>query len=210
MARPSARSRLLDCAERLFGEHGLGGVSLRAINAEAGLSPAALHYHFGNKQVLLEAVIDRRMSRLMQRRAELLEEVDRAGERPEVRAVVAAMLAPLVELIRERGDGGLRYVRLLARLHADGDLDHAWVTRTHPGGVARIGPLLRAALPHLSAPLLALRLKWAIDTLLSSLAGDPAAFSEGLDLYVAALLDFVAGGLTAPLTGDLPCPSLST
>jgi AcrR family transcriptional regulator len=40
MGRPSTREKLLDCAEELFAEHGLEGVSLRAINAQAGLSPA--------------------------------------------------------------------------------------------------------------------------------------------------------------------------
>lgn len=209
MARPSARERLLDCAEHLFGEHGLGAVSLRAINAEAGLSPAALHYHFGNKQALLEAVLERRMSRLMEHRAELIEELDRSESPPEVRQLLAAMLGPVVELLREQGEAGLRYVRLLARLHGDGDLDYAWVTRNHPGGVARIGPLLQAALPDLPAPVLMLRLKWSIDIMLSSLADGPAAFGEGLDPYVDVLFDFVSGALTAPVTGEIPCPSPS-
>ena len=57
MARPSARERLLDCAEHLFADHGLEGVSLRAINAEAGLSPAALHYHFGTQQAPQEVAL---------------------------------------------------------------------------------------------------------------------------------------------------------
>ena len=59
MGRPSTRDKLLDCAEDLFGRHGLEGVSLRTINAEAGLSPAALHYHFGSKQLLVEALLFR-------------------------------------------------------------------------------------------------------------------------------------------------------
>ena len=57
MPRPSTREKLLDCAEELFAEHGLEGVSLRTINAEAGLSPAALHYHFGTKDRLVEVLL---------------------------------------------------------------------------------------------------------------------------------------------------------
>ena len=68
MARPSTREKLLDTAEELFAEHGLAGVSLRTINAEAGLSPAALHYHFGTQQALVEALLERRMPSLMERR----------------------------------------------------------------------------------------------------------------------------------------------
>ena len=82
MARPSARERLLDCAERLFAEHGVGGVSLRGINAEAGLSPAALHYHFGSKEALVQALLERRMSSLMDRRAELFDHIERGPLTP--------------------------------------------------------------------------------------------------------------------------------
>ena len=49
MGRPSTRENLLDCAEELFGRHGLEWFSLRTINTKAGLSPAALHFHFGSK-----------------------------------------------------------------------------------------------------------------------------------------------------------------
>ena len=57
VARPVARSstpnHLLDVAERLLAERGLDGVSLRRINTEAGLNPAAIHYHFGSKSALI-------------------------------------------------------------------------------------------------------------------------------------------------------------
>ncbi|MDH4017258.1 MAG: TetR family transcriptional regulator [Actinomycetota bacterium] len=204
MARPSARERLLDCAELLFAERGLRGASLRAINAEAGLSPAALHYHFGTQQALVEALLERRMPALMARRAELLDALDAAaakGEPPTARAVLATLVRPMAELLRDHGEAGLRYLRLVSRLHAEGDLDHAWVIGRHPGGVERLGPLMRAALPELPEPLLMLRAKWAIDVLLFSLAQGPAAFGEGLDQYVSALLDFVTGAMAAPITG---------
>jgi len=204
MPRPSARERLLDCAERLFAEHGLGGVSLRAINAEAGLSPAALHYHFGTQDALVEALLERRMPALMSRRAELLDALDSAPTPPTARQVLATLLQPMAELLREHGEAGLRYVRLISRLHAEGDLDHAWVIGRHRGGVERLAPLMRAALPDLPEHLLLLRAKWAIDIILFSLAQGPTVFGEALDPYVEALLDFVTGAVAAPITGDMP------
>jgi AcrR family transcriptional regulator len=48
------RRRLVSSAEQLFSEHGVDGVSLRAINAAADVGPAAVHYHFGSKQGLVE------------------------------------------------------------------------------------------------------------------------------------------------------------
>ena len=54
-----ARERLLDTAERLLGEYGIEGVSLRQIAAEAGQgNNSVIQYHFGNKAGLIEALAD--------------------------------------------------------------------------------------------------------------------------------------------------------
>ena len=54
------RQKLLDTAERMFAEQGYGAVSLRQIIADAEVNLAAIHYHFGSKQELLDEVIMRR------------------------------------------------------------------------------------------------------------------------------------------------------
>jgi AcrR family transcriptional regulator len=53
------RELLLDAALRLFAEQGPEGVSIRAVNREAGLGPASVHYHFGTKEALLDAALHR-------------------------------------------------------------------------------------------------------------------------------------------------------
>ena len=53
------RRQIMDVAERLFAEHGLSGISLRSIVAEAGVNLAAIHYYFGGKEALFEAVFER-------------------------------------------------------------------------------------------------------------------------------------------------------
>jgi AcrR family transcriptional regulator len=45
-------TRLLDAAERLFGEHGYNGVGLRALAGAAHVNLAATTYHFGSKKAL--------------------------------------------------------------------------------------------------------------------------------------------------------------
>ena len=208
MGRPSAREHLLDTAERLFAGHGLEGVSLRAINAEAGLSPAALHYHFGSKQSLVEALLERRMPRVMARRGELLDSLEAARDTPTARDVLGALVRPVAELLGELGQSGHRYVQLLYRLHVDDDLDHQYVIQRYPGGVGRLEPLLESALPDLPASLRQLRFRFAIDSMLSSLAQGPEVFGEGLDAYVSALLDFVTGALEAPVTPPETAPAM--
>jgi AcrR family transcriptional regulator len=201
MGRPSAREKLLDCAERLFADHGLEGVSLRAINAEAGLSPAALHYHFGSQKALVEALLERQMPALMERRRRLLDALDDRPEPATAREILSALIQPQVELLVEGGEPGLRYMRLIHRLQSDNDLDPRFVIERWPGGVDRLVPLLRAANPSLPLPIIALRLRLAIDVMLSSLAHGPAASGGGLEAHVSAVLDFLTGAFEAPITG---------
>ncbi len=213
MARHSSREKLLDSAERLFAERGLEGASLRAVNAEAGLSPAALHYHFGSQQTLVEALLERRMPSLMERRRQLLDTLDTGESEVTARAVLDALIRPLAELLVEGGEAGLRYLRLIYRLQADGDLDPQFVIDRWPGGVDRLVPLLRRALPDLPRDVIQLRLGLAIDVMLRSLALGTSTISTpatpftaqgagSLDAHVTALLDFLTGALEAPATGD--------
>ena len=202
MGRPSAREKLLDCAERLFAEHGLAGVSLRAINADAGLSPAALHYHFGTQKVLVEALLERQMPALMERRRRLLDALDGRPEPATTRDILGALIRPQVELLAEGGDSALRYLRLIHRLQADGDLDSRFVIERWPGGVDRLVPLLREANPMLPLPVIQLRLGLAIDVMLRSLAHGPASVGTSLEAHVSALLDFLTGAFEAPISGE--------
>jgi AcrR family transcriptional regulator len=200
MGRPSTREKLLDCAEELFAEHGLEGVSLRAINAQAGLSPAALHYHFGTQQALVEALLDRHMPDLMGRRRGLLDALEARSEPPGARDVLDALLRPQAELLAERNEAGHRYLRLLYRLQADGDLYSLFRREKYAAGVDRLVPLLQVALPHLPLPVVELRLGLAIDVILRSLALHPAAAGASLEAHVRGLLDFLTGALEAPCT----------
>jgi len=66
-ARPGARDALLDAAGRLCGLEGAGQVSLRRIAAEAGVTPAMVHYYFGDKEGLYDAMLERTFGRLIER-----------------------------------------------------------------------------------------------------------------------------------------------
>jgi AcrR family transcriptional regulator len=202
MGRPSAREKLLDCAERLFAEHGLEGVSLRAINAEAGLSPAALHYHFGTQQALVEALLERHMPRLMERRRQLLDALEARPEPPAVRDVLGALVTPLADFLAEGGEPGLRYLRLIHRLQADGDLDPHFVVARWPGAVERLVPLLHRANPSLPLSVVQLRLDLAIDIMLRSLAHATPSVEGSLESHVSSLLDFLTGAMQAAVTGE--------
>jgi len=58
---PDLRSSLLDAALACFARDGIAATSLRAIAVEASVTPALLHYYFGDKAQLQQAVIEERL-----------------------------------------------------------------------------------------------------------------------------------------------------
>jgi AcrR family transcriptional regulator len=61
------RLRILDAARQVLLEHGAGGTSTRAVADEAGVPLSLVHYHFGGKQALLMAVLERENAELLER-----------------------------------------------------------------------------------------------------------------------------------------------
>jgi len=59
MAQPDTAVRILDTAEQLFAERGFAETSLRTITGRAGVNLAAVNYHFGSKDALIQAVFER-------------------------------------------------------------------------------------------------------------------------------------------------------
>jgi AcrR family transcriptional regulator len=84
---PDLRPRLLDAAIACYVRKGIAATSLRAIAAEAAVTPALLHYYFGDKAQLQQAVVE---ERLVPAFAELREPLLRAGD--DIAALVAAFV----------------------------------------------------------------------------------------------------------------------
>jgi AcrR family transcriptional regulator len=84
---PDLRERLLDAAIACFVREGIAATPLRAIATEAGVTPALLHYYFGDKAQLQEAVIAERVLPAFQA---LREPIMAAGD--DVAALVAAFV----------------------------------------------------------------------------------------------------------------------
>jgi AcrR family transcriptional regulator len=101
---PDTRLGMIEVAERLFAERGIGGVSLREIGVQAGQrNTAAARYHFGTKQGLIDAIFQHRMSPINLRRLDMLAAFDRDGSGHELRSLAEAYLYPLSEMLGEAG-----------------------------------------------------------------------------------------------------------
>src|SRR3546814_2860139 len=89
---PKGARALIVTAERLFGQHGLEGVSLRQIVVAAGTAnTSAVHHHFGSREGLIQPVHDMRVPALAKARQERLAEIARAS-RKDLEALLGALL----------------------------------------------------------------------------------------------------------------------
>jgi AcrR family transcriptional regulator len=200
VAKGAAREQLLKTAETLFAKHGVDAVSLRAINAEAGVSPGVLHYHFGSREVLLAELISRGMEDLYTNigvRLQLLKQ----RPQPTVQAVVEAFVLPLAELAINRGESGRRYLRFLARLSVDNSDILLEVSARYCKTYENIRSLLEIAVPTAYPDRLAFCLSCSYHIALQQLAllasFDNKTFSLSPKQKVRSLTAFLVAGLGA-------------
>lgn len=124
-SRGNQRERLLDVAITLFSRQGIAATPLSAIARRARVTPAMLHYYFGSRERLLDALVEERIVPLM---ATLQGDLDAAALAPRerifafVRDLFALLTAnpwlPTLWLREVLSDGGLLRERLLAHVGA--------------------------------------------------------------------------------------------
>jgi AcrR family transcriptional regulator len=177
------RSRLLEAAEQLFLEQDPAGVSVRMINAAAGLNPGAVHYHFGSKDGLVLALLEERLTAHLR----VFDRVDALAKASTVdlRAVVALAIEPMLQLAR-----GNPHERLWARLLVDvirRDPDSTFAREVFAPD--RWSALAARALPELPAQVVRRRWSYAVSLLL--------AVVEQPRIDRDQLVAFIVGGLSA-------------
>lgn len=104
LARQSPRELILLVAERLFGEHGMDGVSLRQVSAAAGFStPVSVQYHFGDRAGLIRAIFEHRLPAIEQRRGQLLRLARQQDVLLDAKALLHIMFEPFLHQKDDRG-----------------------------------------------------------------------------------------------------------
>lgn len=98
----STRARIRDAALAQFAEHGLRGASIRAIAADAGVSPGAVQTHFPTKDALRQACDAHVMAVLQARQAQITEDLEHRDREhsaladPSLFAAVSEELQPIL------------------------------------------------------------------------------------------------------------------
>lgn len=159
---------MIDAAERLIAERGLASVSAREVLVAAGQrNKAAITYHFGTWDGLVEAILATRMAEVARRREELLDVIDRESD-PSTRRLVEALIVPFAE--RCIGDPDSCWARFLYRCMSDPHVATI-VERSVEGRTFRVtNDRLIAHLAHLPDSLRRRRVQSAFATAVGSLA----------------------------------------
>ena len=117
------KDRILDVAERLFADSGYSATSLRDITREANANLASVNYHFGSKEALLAAILDRRFAVINQLRLDRLDQLEATSGPggPRLEEIVRAFLSPPFEMRSEWGESGRKFLRFVGRIHSETD-----------------------------------------------------------------------------------------
>jgi AcrR family transcriptional regulator len=111
----AGRELLVSAALKLFAAYGIDAVSIRAVNREAGLGPASVHYHFGTKEALLEAVLALHADMVAEQIRRGAREIAAAGGTATARDLLAMLASPYQDLMDEQTDG-ISWVQLVGRI----------------------------------------------------------------------------------------------
>jgi len=205
------QTRILDAAEELFLQHGFEGASMRMLTARASVNLAAINYHFGSKDALIEAVLRRRLDPMNASRVAALDDLEaQAADGPvEPDAIIGAFVGTSLRMIEDARGGGRNFIRLLGRTYTDPDKKiRALIGQFYAPAMERYKAAFARALPDLPGDELVWRMHFMFGTLSYTLAAtDTVQLIAGCkpeDRYDARLLEarltaFLAAGLLAPL-----------
>lgn len=203
----STKDRILAAAEELFARTGVARTSLRAITALARVNLAAVNYHFGSKEGLVEEVYRRRLEPLNRARMANLDRLESRARNPSLESILKAFMTPVATLARDPAQGGPTVMRLLGQTHAEAEAPFkAWFAGEYRDVLERYHAALCRALPALPPEEVRWRLQFLVGALtypvaerqLVELVSGEAIDPDDVTLVVERLLPFVAAGFRAP------------
>ncbi|MBS44296.1 MAG: TetR family transcriptional regulator [Nocardioides sp.] len=203
-----APTELISAAERLFAEKGIDGVSLREITREAHQrNTTALQYHFGGRDGLVRALVQKHMHTVAVRRAALLDHIEGRDDLC-LRDGAAILVQPVVAKLTD-DDGGPEFLQIAGELlnRTQRNIDPAEpvgpVIYDHLDTLDRWSAVFEALMPEGSTgpPL---HRRFAVIRFAHIEIGRRARVGPPIDvpLFTHQLLDMVAALLGAPLSEE--------
>ena len=184
---------------------------MRMITTEAQVNLAAVNYHFGSKERLVEQVFSRRLTGLNAERLRLLDalETEARGNPLPPDRIVEAFFGVALRLSQDVEHGGRNFVRLLGRAYTEpARFIRDFLAAQYSGVLARFRAALVKSLPHIPIDELVWRMHFMFGTMSYTIAGTDALQliascepkqADDVDAVLRRVMPFLVAGLTAPL-----------
>jgi AcrR family transcriptional regulator len=205
------KRNLVEAAEKLFAEKGFEAVSVRDITQLAKTNVAAVNYHFGSRDGLLEMVIARYANPVSEERLARLDVAERkwAGKLVPIEELMAALLRPLLGQVRKSGLSERSFYQLMGRIFAEnGDGLADAIEQQLRQANERFLRAFGRVLPALGEQELAARIHFIHGSLIhllthQHLMTSPAPGSPTMEASLSRLIRFAAAGLREGLETEV-------
>jgi len=193
-------------AKKLFAEKGFEAVSLRHITTAALANVAAVNYHFGSKEALIDEVILQHTMPVMRERMRLLDEAEKKyqiGVVP-VEVILDAFMRPFLTMMQESGESRELVCKFMGRCMSEkaNEIPEK-ALRVAQRVTKRLTVMLRDALPDVEHEVLLWRLHFCFGVMAHTLAhGDMlrkvtkgACGDPDFETTLQRMIDYCKGGL---------------
>lgn len=209
MVDPSSpRERLLVTAERLIAERGPAVPLQEIVEAAGQRNRSAIRYHFGSREGLVTAIIERRLSQLADRQVELLLDHETSGRPDDVAALTDILVRPMFEV--PYAAGSTHYASFLEQVRHLPEVTVRLLDSARWPVVSIVSHRLARALGDLE-PEERQRRMASLTTVMAGLIADleHEAHATGVPMrtdgpIVAATVGSIVAVLTAPVLGQEP------
>lgn len=201
----STKERILNTTEKLISEKGFSGISLRTISTNAKTNLAAVNYHFGNKEKLIEMMLERRLDNLFELRVNLLDKLECGRSNPcNLKHILKAFIAPALTMSNDNHQGGKRFMQVLARAYAEkSEFLHSLLSKRYAKVIKRFAQSIQRAAPHLKESVVFWRFHFIMGALIYVMADFGASTktsdlseSDYFNLCCSELIDFALTSLS--------------
>ena len=200
--------KILKVAEEHFAVHGYYATSMRQLTREADVNVAAVHYHYGNKEVLFLAVLKRRIAPLANMALANMQQKAKPHDSVRHDELVQAFVDVCLQYVRDFDREAVLVTRLVTRLMLDEyKVFREQLAQEYTDIIEHILHLFEQALPHLDKETVRWRMHIALSTLFNSFAGNDVLKALARREWVNAknpeqvaryVVPFVVAGLVAP------------
>jgi AcrR family transcriptional regulator len=204
----STKERILNTTEKIISEKGFSSISLRTISTTAKTNLAAVNYHFGNKEKLIEMMLERRLDNLFQLRINLLDALESGSDKPcNLKQILEAFIAPALTMSNDNHQGGKRFMQVLARAYAEkSEYLHDLLSKRYADVIKRFATALQRTTPYLDEKTVFWRFHFIMGALVYVMADFGASSrsnelseTEYFNICCQELIGFAVSSLAKPV-----------